>query len=326
MTKRKGSRLAQHWFLLSLAAVLAIGFLAPQPFERWTKWSPLRNGVVAGVLFLMALPLETRVVWRTLRRPWAALLGSLLNMGLVPLIAWVGAQALRGDMALGVIVAATAPCTLASAAVWTRRAGGNDAAAILVTVLTNATCFLTTPFWLVRLTQTETMLDVGPMIRDLALLVVLPMACAQLLRLWPPIARWATRSKIACSTIAQFGILWMVLTGAVTCSSHLGATDWSHKVAWPEFAGMVATTTAIHLVALGGGYFMAHVARLSRDDCIAVALAGSQKTLMVGLYIAINYFGGLTILPMISYHVGQLFLDTLIADHWAQETRRVAPD
>ena len=51
------------------------------------------------------------------------------------------------------IVAATAPCTLASAAVWTRRAGGNDAVAILVTFITNATCFLVTPFWLILMTR-----------------------------------------------------------------------------------------------------------------------------------------------------------------------------
>ena len=37
---------------------------------------------------------------------------------------------------------------------------------------------------------------------------------------------------------------------------------------------------------------------------------------MVGLSVATEYFGGLAILPMVAYHVGQLVLDTIIADRW----------
>ena len=62
---------------------------------------------------------------------------------------WRGvAPLLRGDLAVGLLVAAAAPCTLASAAVWTRRAGGNDAVALMVTIGTNLTCFVVTPLWL----------------------------------------------------------------------------------------------------------------------------------------------------------------------------------
>ena len=57
-------------------------------------------------------------------------------------------------------------------------------------------------------------------------------------------------------------------------------------------------------------------------DSIAVAFAGSQKTLMVGAYVALAV-GPLAILPMVAYHAVQLFVDTLIADRWAQaEIRR----
>ena len=35
---------------------------------------------------------------------------------------------------------------------------------------------------------------------------------------------------------------------------------------------------------------------------------------MVGLDIAISYFGGLAILPMVAYHFIQLMADTVIAD------------
>jgi len=39
---------------------------------------------------------------------------------------------------------------------------------------------------------------------------------------------------------------------------------------------------------------------------------------MIALYIATTYFSGLAMLPMITYHISQLLLDTLIAD-WLRE-------
>jgi sodium/bile acid cotransporter 7 len=312
-------KLRKQWFLIALAAVLVVGFVAPSPLQAMAESNWLRNGIVAVVLFMTALPLETRVVLRTIGRPWAALLGSAVNMGLVPLLAWGTSQLLTGELATGVIVAAVAPTTLASAAVWTRRAGGNDAAAVLVTLLTNSTCFLTTPLWLSLLTRTHAELDVQAMIRQLGLLVVLPMTLAQLCRLQPSVARTATAARHLCATLAQLGILNMVLIGAVNCSYHLRATDWRQAVTTLQIVWMVGLVLALHVVALWIGFGLARSLALPRADQIAVAFAGSQKTLMVGLFVAINYFGGLAILPMVAYHVGQLFIDTVIADRWSQQ-------
>jgi hypothetical protein len=60
------------------------------------------------------------------------------------------------------------------------------------------------------------------------------------------------------------------------------------------------------------GYRLTQRLGLPKADAIAVGFSGSQKTLMVGLEIAIA--SQLSILPMITFHAGQLFIDTLIAD------------
>ena len=57
----------------------------------------------------------------------------------------------------------------------------------------------------------------------------------------------------------------------------------------------------------GGGF------GLSTADRLAVAFSGSQKTLMAGLAVALE-FPGLVALPMVVFHVIQLVADTLIAD------------
>jgi sodium/bile acid cotransporter 7 len=238
----------------------------------------------------------------------------------------VASALVADEFATGVIVMSVAPCTLASAAVWTRRAGGNDAVAILVTLLTNSTCFLTMPVWLALLTGTQAEVDVREMITSLGVLVVAPMTVAQLCRLAPAIARRATRAKRFCSTLAQFGILAMVMIGAVQISTYLAATNWREAISMGALAAMGALVISLHLTILGAGYVLAQLAKFDRADQIAVAFAGSQKTLMVALYIAINYFHGLAILPIVVYHVGQLFVDTLIADRWAANRVNVSAE
>jgi sodium/bile acid cotransporter 7 len=65
---------------------------------------------------------------------------------------------------------------------------------------------------------------------------------------------------------------------------------------------------------------LAAVCSIRRPAQIAVAIAGSQKTLMVALHIATTYFGGLAVLPAVVFHVGQLAVDTLIADYLSRKS------
>ena len=75
---------------------------------------------------------------------------------------------------------------------------------------------------------------------------------------------------------------------------------------------MLAAVCFVHTAMLCVGVYLAKAARFSREDQIAVAFAGSQKTLMVGLQVGMEL--GFTILPMVTYHVFQLLIDTIFAD------------
>jgi sodium/bile acid cotransporter 7 len=76
---------------------------------------------------------------------------------------------------------------------------------------------------------------------------------------------------------------------------------------------MIAAVVVVHLTLLFIGLGSARLLGMGHADSAAVAIAGSQKTLMVGIYVALE-FGPLAILPMIAYHSAQLLLDTIIAD------------
>ena len=87
--------------------------------------------------------------------------------------------------------------------------------------------------------------------------------------------------------------------------------------AWLVFFVMILTCVAIHTLSLYAGILLAKRAGIDRSAQIAVGIAGSQKTLMVGLQIAIDL--GVSVIPMLAYHIGQLIIDTIIADRWKQD-------
>ena len=304
----------RRWFLLALAIVLAVGITQSSILAPLSERKMLRYGIVAIVLFLMALPLDARAMWKAMRRPWAPLLAVVINFGLLPLVAWGVSFGLSREMAGGLYVAAATPCTLASAAVWTRRAGGNDSVAILVTVITNLICVLLTPLWLFAMTGERAdiaELSLANMITKLALLVVLPMALAQLIRLIPGVAEVATRRKTPIGVLAQFGVLSMIFIGAIRTGVKLMADE---DLAYHLFdiGLMIVAVLGLHLAMMVVGMVAAFYLRFPREDRIAVGIAGSQKTLMVGLQMGLEL--GLSVLPIVVYHVGQLLLDTIIAD------------
>lgn len=306
----------RYWFFLGLATVLTVGFFFHGTLDSLTKIVALRNGTVATVMFLMAWSMDSSAVWRAFTHPSAGLCAVLINLGLLPLLAWGASRFLADDLAVGILIAATAPCTLASASVWTRRAGGNDAIAVMVTLITNLSCFLVTPCWLYLMAGRIIKINLSPseMIVRLFGLVVLPICVGQMLRLYGPVREWVADHKPQLNVASQSGILTMVLIGAIQSGRQLSETGGEFSPSGLDYGLMVVLTLGCHCVALAIGFRIGRQLNFRREDTIAVAISGSQKTMTVGIDVAITYFGGLTILPMVTYHVGQLIIDTFVSD------------
>jgi sodium/bile acid cotransporter 7 len=246
------------------------------------------------------------------------MLATAINYGLLPLFAWGVTLALgrwpglSEDIVFGILIAAAVPCTLASAAVWTRRAGGNDAAAIIVTIVTNLMCFVVTPAWLYAMIGKMPSFDPLSMVLKLALLVVLPMVLAQLVRPVGSIGAWATGHKTPIGVVTQCGVLSMVFFGAIQTGSRFSGGPQSSI--WIDIVLTIAIVMCLHVTMLFVGTGLARLMRLSREDAMAVGFAGSQKSCMIGLEVCAQL--GVTVLPMVAYHVCQLLADTAVADRF----------
>lgn len=327
----------KRWFLLSLTSLIVVGMSLGLIWPGRVKlFADSINPLVttATILFLMSFSLDTRQLQAALRTPLPVALGSLLNIGLAPLLgmALMPLQELA-DFRYGLLAAACVPCTMAAASVWTRKAHGNDAISLLVTLVTNSASIVTIPFWLAaatacyplphlatsaQLKAPGPLLDLQQTVLELVFGVLSPIILGQLLRQPTRCSAWAARHKMAISNLAQVLILLMVWTAAAKGGVRISQTKLiisplSVLTVW-------VSVIVVHLVTLYAGLYLSRLLRVTRADQIAVAFAGSQKTLPVGLLICetLSRQAGLSfaVFPMLMYHASQLFLDTIVADRF----------
>jgi sodium/bile acid cotransporter 7 len=311
--------LQRHWFLLTLIVGVSVAALRPDWLRPATTLVPPR-GVVGLALFFMAWGLDSRSLGRALLRPLPALWAVLLSYGLLPSLGWLtGWLVAEPDYRVGLLIMTSVPCTLASAVLWTRLAGGSEAVALLVTLLTTTTSWLATTAWLAGTTGAAIGMDTAALMRELFVVLVVPVGLGQLARLSPPLVRLVVRSRTFLGVLSRLLIFSIILKASVDVADRLAAR--AELPAPALLVGMVGLCLGLHLTALFAGLWSGQLLRFDRPSRIAVAIAGSQKTLPVSLLLFETYFKEaypLAVVPIVFYHVGQLVVDTFIAEQLAR--------
>ena len=315
-----------HWFLPVLCGLLVGGTTVG--LNLTADWhAPLtalvHPGVTTGaILFLMAWSLETGRLRDSLRAPGPVLVGTLINIGLLPLMAWpISALPWPDDFRLGLLITAAVPCTLATASVWTRKAGGNDAVSLLITLVTNIAGIVLTPLWLQLTVARGAQIAPWPIVQNLALAVLLPTLLGQLCRLPNRGREFAVRRAGLLSLAAQVLVLTMVATAAVRGGAALrNQTVWPHPL---EGLGLMAVCAGLHVAAMLLAVIASRLLRFRREDGIALVFAGSQKTLPIALLLAADphligtaSYPFITF-PMLVFHALQLLIDSAVAQRIA---------
>jgi solute carrier family 10 (sodium/bile acid cotransporter), member 7 len=318
-------RLRKAWFLLALAVVLGGSLLFGHsgPSAAVALFLRLIQPAVttAIVLFLMAFSLDAGRRRDALSRPLAAVWGSAINIALMPLLAWPLAEwQSLADLQIGLLVTAVVPCTLATASVFTRQAGGNDAVSLLVTLATNLACVGLTPLWLHGLLTQSVAFDAWRTLQQLTISVLMPTIIGQALQETPWGRIVAIRHRGWINFAAQLLVLLLVSVAATKAGDVL-----SRQATWPTVEAAVRMTVAcilLHGAGVACGWYGSRALRLPRADAIAVAIAGSQKTLPIGLMIVAT--PGLlaapapfVTFPLLVFHACQLLMDSALAERWA---------
>lgn len=323
-------------FLIGTIVALLAAWAAP----AWgAKGGPLHAEVVStvgimAIFFLQGVQLpgeqlaRSVLAWRfhVLVQACTFILFPLLTWGLLALLAGFIPPSLR----LGFLYLAILPTTISSSVVFTTVAGGNAAAAIFSTAVSNVLGVFIVPaasLWLLA-SQGTGDVPAGLLLWKVVQLLLLPLVAGQVLRPW--LKGVAAAYKKPLVRLSNFIILFLVY--AAFCDSIVGGT-WSRHgwlVAMSAGGGalilLLSSTSLVWLGARAAGFDHAH--RVTALFC------ASQKTLAAGVPLAGAIFGtvsaqggnaaagsltemGLILLPLMFYHPFQLVLGGLLLS-WLQ--------
>ena len=318
--------LVKNWFLVGLVllipSAIVTGWLGNQlqPLTQAVDLVPTK-WCTAAILFSMSLTLNSGRLFAAVKAPLPVAIASSTNQLVIPLLClpllllpW------SPDIAVGLMIAASVPCTMAAASVWTRKAEGNDAVSLLVTLLTNGTCFLVAPAWLwvghqwFGLVDTSGGLQFRDLVVRLVLTALLPAILGQALRLHGGFRKTVDGNKGIISTVAQTIILTLVFVSAFRGGLQFSGGQLSENLRHTEFLSVWLCCVALHIAAMWIAWKAAVGLKVSEADARACVIAGSQKTLPIGIVLSDASGMPFSILPMLMFHASQMFIDTAVAE------------
>lgn len=312
-----------NWFLRGMVLAVVLAFIWPEPGAKGGFLYPelLNKLGVALVFFLNGLGLPLAALHDGARRWKVHLLIQLATFLVFPLLGlsvfWLTGGLLSPDLKTGIFYLCALPSTVSSSVALTVAARGNVPVAVFNATLSSLIGVVLTPLWMAWLLgRSGTPFDAGPVILDLVLWVVLPLAAGQMAR--PLLAVWAKRNASRIALVDRLTILLLVYTSfADTVKQGI----WAKSGVLVVMEALVASLVLFAIV-LGLTQAAAKALDLPIKDRIAAVFCGSKKTLASGVPMAQLIFGtspalGLILLPIMIYHPLQLAIGGMLADHWA---------
>jgi sodium/bile acid cotransporter 7 len=234
----------------------------------------------------------------------------LLGLGAASLPGWIVPAAL----APGLIYLACLPSTIQSAIGFTAIGRGNVAAAVCGASVSNLLGMVATPLLVGALLGAQGALSFSSF-QAILLQLLAPFLAGQILRRW--IGGWVQKNAKPLGLVDRGSILLVVynaFSGAVV------AGIWS-KVSAFDLLRIVLVCLVLLALTLGLMIWIARARGFSKEDEIAIAFAGCNKSLAAGVPMAGVLFPaatvGFVLLPVMLYHQFQLMVCAALAQRYA---------
>ncbi len=311
-------------FLAGMAAAVALAWLYPEPGARggWLYPEILTKAGVALIFFLHGAALSFAALKAGTLRWRLHLVVQLCTFLLFPAIGlvflFVAGGSITEDLRIGVFFLCALPSTVSSSVALTAVARGNVPAAVFNATLSSLLGVLLTPLWMGLLLKTAGgRLDLGSVMLDLVIWLILPLVAGQLMR--PLIGAFVGRHKKRVALVDRGTILLLVYTSF--CDS-VKEGVWSSQ-GWGTLALTAIGATLLFFVVMGIVGVVCDRLGFPVEDRITAVFCGSKKTLASGVPMAQIIFGahpgiGLILLPIMIYHSLQLVICGVLAERWAK--------
>ncbi|HUL53009.1 MAG TPA: bile acid:sodium symporter family protein [Opitutaceae bacterium] len=314
--------LRRNWFLVGLVAAVGLAWVFPDAGARggFLHTEITIRVAVALIFFSQGLTLALDALRHGALHWRLHVLVQAWNFGLFPLVGLLLDRLAGGilppDLRTGFLFLCVLPTTLSTAIVFTALAGGNAAGAIFNATLSNLLGIAVTPLWTGWLMRAGgRTLPLVPVIFEIVLLLLVPLAAGQVLRPW--LRRWVDPRK-ARLTNANSAIVLFIVYAAFAQS--VAARVWERSGAQSVLLAAAGVTLLFAFV-MAAVRLTIRAVRLEGGDTSAALFCASQKTLAAGVPMAQLIFGahpglGLILLPVMLYHPLQLLVHGMIAVRW----------
>jgi solute carrier family 10 (sodium/bile acid cotransporter), member 7 len=312
--------LIQNWFLLGLAGAAFLAWLTP---GVGSSGGLLRSEIatkfgVVLIFFFQGLTLSLGVMKKGIMQWRLHVFTQVFIFLVIPMLA-LAALSLTGDLLshelkIGFLFLAALPTTIATSVAYTAMVRGNVAGAVFNSTTANLAGIFITPLWISIWLQTGgESLPLGSLFLDISLMLLAPLVVGQICR--PFVYKWIDSYKKIFSILSSLIIIFIVY--AAFCNS------WQDNI-W------AAHGTGTALLAASGGllFFIANKAlvygstsllRFNRENAMTALFCAPQKTLAAGAPMANLIFAshsglGIILLPLMFYHIFQLFLGGILVN------------
>lgn len=285
----------------------------------------LLNGVLAFLMFGIALDTRMEDFKRVARMPWAMAVGIAAQFIVLPAVTYGLTLLLKvgPSIALGMILVACCPPGNVSN-ILTHRAKGNVALSVSMTAISNAIAVVVMPlnfaFWGGMHPAASTLLQsialdplemVGHIVMIIGIPFVLGLWCAHR---FPAATQRCKKAVRIVSFVALIGFI----IGAI-------AGNWRFFL---DYVGMVLLAVALHdALAFGTGYVCARVMGLEDYERRAVAIEVGIRNAGLGLVLIFSFFGGLGGMAVVAGVWGfwDIIAGLALASWWGRKAPKGAP-
>jgi BASS family bile acid:Na+ symporter len=242
----------------------------------------LLPAALAVIMFALGLTLAIADFARVFAHPRAIAAGLIGQVLLVPLLAFLIADAMRlpPDQAMGLLLLAACPGG-ASAGLITHLAGGRTALSISLTAITSVLAVISTPLVvnqaLLHFTGSAvaTELPVGIMVRGMFIITTVPVALGMVMRHMLPTL--TVRIEPLTGRIALAIFLTIVVATFIgqrqVLAAHIGSIG--------------PAALLLNLAVMAAGYGLAASLGLDRRDRIAIAVECGLQNAALGIFLAV---------------------------------------
>ncbi|KAJ8601480.1 hypothetical protein CTAYLR_005705 [Chrysophaeum taylorii] len=294
----------RHWFLTGVGVAIAV--------SRWAPWvgavgGPLHpeitvKAAVGAIFFLSGLSLQPSQLNRAIRNFKLHALIQTTSFVLVPLAVMTAPCVALCE---GTIAVACMPPPVSSAAILTRAAGGNDAAAIFNAAIGSVLGVFVTPLLLLKLVPAATAgtTNIAAVLCDLCVSVLCPLAVGQCAR--PFHAR-----RLPLGTIGQATLLLIIYTTFCDAFARRESLEPSDLAKTALFLVLLQIFLMSLVFCLATRLFS-----LSPPDVVCALFSATHKSLTLGIPILrVVFSDNLPALsaPLLIYHPTQILLGGLL--------------